>query len=90
MALLEYPEFIHLMLQIPRIHTVDKLLDLLFKLGLTQRHIQAPRVQQLIQEQGMPGQKRYDPGTGSGQLDQMGQGLGIFKQQGHIAGTAAD
>ena len=52
--------------------------------------IQHPCVQQLVQQDRMPGQVVGDPRAGRAQRSHPPQGLRVFRQQGEIARAAAD
>ena len=47
-------------------------------------------IQQFVQQHRMAAQKGGDPGTGTDQPDQVGQGVGIFEEQGQIADSLLD
>ena len=89
-GLLELAQRDHERFRVVHIDTVELARQFVPQLLARQRVVERARVQQLIQQQRMPGDGMADPGARGGQLDQLLPRRGIFRQQGQIDVAAGD
>jgi hypothetical protein len=74
-------------LQVVRVQGPEENIQFSLQLGAPQGGIEAPGVDELIQEQRLANDLLADPGAHAGQADQLRQDDGPFHQHGQVGGT---